>query len=152
MGKWTMHCALFDVIIQLCHVIQVWWIPPIVRSKHLASLLFVIYFFPVLFSIVKRPVQQKRYFVLLPQKRWNVFKMTKIWSMNRPNEWIQFRCLCDLKCTIPIIWSGFIAAKTIWTVGPLPISYQKKCCSYVNEAKEIIILHFLSENVCFGRF
>lgn len=116
MGKWTMQCALFDVIMQLCHVIQNFdgfSFIVICAVKHLAVSFFI--FIQVLNH--QKSSSTKRHFVsLLPKRtRWNVFKMTKIWSMNRPkkSEWMQFPAHNAL-AFVEVIWSAFVASETIW--------------------------------------
>lgn len=82
MGKWTMHYVLFDVIMQLCRVTHFWWILVIVRCETLGCVLFISW------TVLKRAAQQKEIFrFAFTMAFWNVSKMTRVWSMNRP-KWM----------------------------------------------------------------
>lgn len=148
MSKWTM---LLYVIMQLCHVIQ-----------HFDGFSFFIvycktlgYVLSIFIWIIKRAVQQKRqFFSLLPDRTLqNVFKMTIIWSMNRPknSEWMQFRA-CEfifpvLSSVICILYKTHQKQLELCRSSSIEKHISWKCASgsYANMQEIIFLLLKYSE-------
>lgn len=107
MGKWTIHCALFDVIMQLCHVIHFLDGSPfcVCEKKHLA----MSFFHSDCESSKEQSNKKSSFFSLDKGERcWNILKMTKIWSMNRPS-WMN--AILSLQFKLTSSWCLFFVLR-----------------------------------------